>query len=160
MGAADEIAKFHELLKSGAITQQEFDQAKNSILKNPGSEGQSRAFAPQTKPIQSKQAPVNHANQTSPSPVQIGGSVAAGYVAGNLIRDKLLNNDDVNGSIDSSLLGEGELLSASFVEMPSGDVFYQVSETVTFEGVLSENEVEQINQEIDSGENEGFFDFF
>lgn len=162
MSAADEIAKFHELLLSGAINEEEFANAKASILKDTPGPTVSKGFAAQTEPIKSKVQNVAPRIQNAASPLQMGATVAAGYVAGHYIKDKLLNNDDTTNIIDHSFIGGSESISASFVEMPSGDVFYEVSDTVTFEGTLSQDEVQQINNDFDSGDSGdtgGFFDF-
>lgn len=159
MSAADEIAKFHELLLSGAINEAEFAKVKASILKGTPAPLVSKGFAPQTQPIKSNVQNAAPRIQNGSSPLQMGASVAAGYVAGQFLKDKLLNNDDTANIIDHSLISGNDVISASFVEMPSGDVFYEVSETVTYEGTLSENEVQQINDDFDSDDSGGFFDF-
>jgi len=162
MSAADEIAKFHELLLSGAINEQEFASAKASILKGTPVAPISKGFAAQSQPIKSNVQNAVPRIKNANSPLEIGASVAAGYVAGQFIKDKLLNNHDTTDIIDHSFISGSDAISANFVEMPSGDIFYEVSETVTYEGTLSQNEVQQINEDFDSGDSGdsgGFFDF-
>lgn len=160
MSAADEIAKFHELLKAGAISEQEFADAKESILKGSPT-APSRGFAPQTMPIAGNAMNAGTRNQNGPSPLEIGASVAGGYVAGQFLKDKLFNNNDESTSaMEHMHISEGEVISADFVGLSNGDVYYEVSETVTYEGTLSESEIQEMNQEFDSGDSDGFFDIF
>jgi len=160
MGAADEIAKFHELLKSGAISQEEFDSMKANLIGGASSKGAAangtRGFAavktPVTpvEPIKPNAARDNGNGpriQNGASPLQMGASVAAGVVGGRLIADRLLNNEQtVDVVTGTAVFADGETISAAAVEMPNGDVFYSVTDTVTYQGMLTEEQVNELTE--------------
>ncbi len=180
MGAAEEIAKYHELLKSGAITEEEFAQFKASQISGSSAQSGGRGFAAMTQPIAADSPTKSRMkDSTRPTPriqngassLQMGASVAAGYVGGHLIADRLLNNDQTTEIITgTTLFANGEMISAAAIEMPNGDVFYSVTDTITYQGVLTQDEVIEINSESDAGSynsgehdsdaSEGFSDFF
>ena len=167
MGAADEIAKYHELLKSGAISQEEFDSLKATLIGGAakgatpanGTRGFAAVKTPVTpvEPIKPNAARDNGNRpriQNGASPLQMGASVAAGVVGGRLIADRLLNNEQtVDVVTGTAVFADGETISAAAVEMPNGDVFYSVTDTVTYQGMLTEDQVNELTEggEFDAG---------
>lgn len=172
MGAAEEIAKFHELLKSNAITQEDYEHAKSQILGNlalnqPPNSNALQADSQTNHFTTPSPQPTTQSRHSGASPLQTGAAVAAGVVGGRLLADRLLNNDETITTLDASLFGDGTTLAVNFVEMPNGDVFYQLSETVSYDGVLTQQDITQLDQDFDNGDsvfsdqdNSGFADFF
>jgi hypothetical protein len=190
MSAADEIARYYELFKSGAISEAEFTAAKATLLgQQTNSPSSTRGFAA----IQTPPTPAANRTETSnskkapkimnnPRPFQVGAAAAAGVVGGRLISDKLLNNDDpVAFATESISFAGGDVISGAAVEMPNGDVFYSISENFgsgihSIDGMMTADQVEAFNEDysdngvIDSshtshdsgGDSGGFegFDFF
>jgi hypothetical protein len=160
MSAAEEIAKFYELYKAGAITDAEFATAKAKLLgatatppvatPSAGAATPAPSAGKGTKPkgagAQSSQKMPN-----IPSPVQTGVAVAAGFVGGRLIADQLLDDpstDPTSFATETITFPNGDVLSGSAVEMPNGDFFYSVTETSgvdiqTVSGTMTAEEVEE-----------------
>jgi hypothetical protein len=167
MGAAEEIAKFYELFKIGALTEAEFTAAKASLI------GGSQTAQTPTKGYASGTTPnvgsnSNNANKKpqgkskaaqrpagAPNPLQTGVAVAAGVVGGRLISDKLLDDpstDPATLSTETITFPDGDTFSGAAVEMPNGDVFYSITESTessiqTFTGSLTAQEVAELNND-------------
>jgi len=104
MSAADEIAKYFDLFKAGAITEAEFTAAKASLIGTPqpaqtatknnvngaapaaGNNANGANKNPKNNPKAGQKFPANA------NPLQTGVAVAAGVVGGRLISDKLLDD--------------------------------------------------------------------
>jgi hypothetical protein len=190
MNAAEEIARYFELLKSGAITEAEFTAAKATLLgQQTNSPSNTRGFAAiQTPPTpaanksqtnNSKKAPKI---QNNPHPFQVGAAAAAGVIGGRLISDKLLSNDDpIAFATETISFPDGDVISGAAVEMPNGDVFYSISDNFgsgihSIDGMMTSDQVEALNNDFadngvidssnvshdDSGDSGDFegFDFF
>ena len=164
MSAAEEIAKFYELYKAGAITDAEFATAKAKLLgatatppvatPSAGAATPAPSAGKGTKPkgagAQSSQKMPN-----IPSPVQTGVAVATGFVGGRLIADQLLDDpssDPTSFATETITFPNGDVLSGSAVEMPNGDYFYSVTETSgvdiqTVSGTMTADEVEEFMAE-------------
>lgn len=159
MSAAEEIAKFYELLKAGAITEAEFTAAKAKLLgATPTPPADSRGAAAAPKPKQTNQGgkPKQSAPQPAgkkggvPTPIQTGVAVAAGVVGGRLISDKLLSDpstDPTAFATETITFPDGDVVSGTAFEMPNGDVFYSVTETSgldvhTVAGTMTADEAE------------------
>jgi len=172
MSAAEEIAKFFELLKIGAITESEFAAAKatliggtqtsqNAAKGNPigaGSDGSNKA-----KPSSKLNQNNSRNGQKFPSnlnPVQTGiavaaGVVGAGVVGGRLISDRLLDDpstDPAAFTTETITFPDGDIISGSAVEMPNGDFFYSITESTesnfhTMTGSLTAEEVQDLNHD-------------
>ena len=167
MSAAEEIAKFYELFKAGAITEAEFTAAKAKLLgaapTPPADTRGAAAIKPKPadqggKPKQSAPQPAQK-NGGVPSPVQTGVAVAAGMVGGRLITDKLLDDpstDPTAFATETITFPDGDVVTGAAFEMPNGDVFYSVTETSgvdvhTVAGSMTAEEAEAFVNEDTSG---------
>jgi len=190
MNAAEEIARYFELLKSGAITEAEFTAAKATLLgQQTNSPSNTRGFAAiQTPPTPAANKPQTNNSkkapkiQNNPNPLQVGAAVAAGVVGGRLLSDKLLGNDDpIAFATETISFPDGDVITGAAVEMPNGDVFYSISDSFgpgihTVDGMMTADQVEAFNEDYsnqgsienasteydNSGDSGGFegFDFF
>jgi hypothetical protein len=175
MSAAEEIAKFHELYKAGAITEAEFTAAKAKLLgASPTPPADTRgAAAIKPKPAPQGGKPQNNAPQTPqknggvPSPIQTGVAVAAGMVGGRLISDKLLDDpstDPTAFATETITFPDGDVVTGAAFEMPNGDVFYSVTETSgldvhTVAGSMTAEEAEAfVNDDTSGGHDFGGHD--
>ena len=158
MSAAEEIAKFYELFKAGAITESEFTAAKSKLLGTsptpPADTRGAAAIKPKTadqggKPKQATPQPAQKKGSV-PTPLQSGLAVAAGVVGGRLIGDKLLDDPSTEPTAfatETITFPDGDVLSGAAFEMPNGDVFYSVTETSgldihTVSGTMTSDEAE------------------
>ena len=165
MSAADEIAKYFDLFKAGAITEAEFTAAKASLIGTPqpaqtatknnvsgaapaaGNNANGANKNPKNNPKTGQKFPANA------NPLQTGVAVAAGVVGGRLISDKLLDDpstDPATLSTETITFPDGDTFSGAAVEMPNGDVFYSITESTessiqTFTGSLTAQEVAELN---------------
>jgi hypothetical protein len=164
MSAAEEIAKFYELYKAGAITDAEFATAKAKLLgatatppvatPSAGAATPAPSAGKGTKPKGASAQPTQKA-QSIPQPVQTGVAVAAGFVGGRLIADQLLDDpstDPTSFATETITFPNGDVLSGAAVEMPNGDFFYSVTETSgvdiqTVSGTMTAEEVEEFMAE-------------
>jgi hypothetical protein len=164
MSAAEEIAKFYELYKAGAITDAEFATAKATLLgatPTPPTATPSAGVATPAPTAGKETKPKGAGAQSSqkkpsvPSPVQTGVAVAAGVVGGRLIADQLLDDpstDPASFATETITFPNGDVLSGSAVEMPNGDYFYSLTETSggdiqTVSGTMTADEVEEFMAE-------------
>jgi hypothetical protein len=175
MSAAEEIAKFYELFKAGAITEAEFTTAKAKLLgaapTPPTDTRGAAAIKPKPadqggKPKQSAPQPAQK-NGGVPSPIQTGVAVAAGMVGGRLISDKLLDDpstDPTAFATETITFPDGDVVTGAAFEMPNGDVFYSVTETSgldvhTVAGSMTAEEAEAfVNEDTSSGHDFGGHD--
>lgn len=167
MSAAEEIAKFYELFKAGAITEAEFATAKAKLLGTaPTPPADTRgAAAIKPKPVDQSGKPKQGAPKPAqksggvPSPVQTGVAVAAGVIGGRLIADKLLDDPSTDPTAFASetiTFPDGDVVTGAAFEMPNGDVFYSVTETSgldvhTVSGSMTADEAEAFVNEDSSG---------
>jgi hypothetical protein len=167
MSAAEEIAKFYELFKIGAITEAEFTAAKASLIGGAQTaQNATKGYASGTTPNVGSNANSDYKNAQGkskaakraagvPNPLQTGVAVAAGVVGGRLISDKLLDDpstDPAAFATETITFPDGDIISGSAVEMPNGDVFYSITESTessiqTFTGALTAQEVEDLDQD-------------
>lgn len=170
MSAAEEIAKFYELFKAGAITEAEFTAAKAKLLgASPTPPADTRgAAALKPKPADQGAKPKQSAPQPAgkkggvPTPIQTGVAVAAGVVGGRLISDKLLSDpstDPTAFATETVTFPDGDVVSGTAFEMPNGDVFYSVTETSgldvhTVAGTMTADEAEAFVNDENAGMDE------
>ena len=161
MSAADEIARYYELFKSGAISESEFTAAKATLLgQQSNSPSNIRGFAAmQTPPASAANKPQTDNSkkapriQNNPNPFQVGAAAAAGVVGGRLISDKLLSNDDpVAFATETISFPDGDVIAGAAVEMPNGDVFYSISDNFgsgihSIDGMMTADQVEALNND-------------
>jgi hypothetical protein len=167
MSAADEIAKYFDLFKAGAITEAEFATAKASLIGSPqpaqtATKNNVNAAAPAvgnnsngSSKNQKNNSKTGQKFPANTNPLQTGVAVAAGVVGGRLISDKLLDDpstDPATLSTETITFPDGDTFSGAAVEMPNGDVFYSITEstessTQTFTGSLTAQEVAELNND-------------
>ena len=167
MSAADEIAKYFDLFKAGAITEAEFTAAKAALIGAPQSaQGATKNNAPVAAPATGNNVNGSNKNpkknaKTGPrfpantNPLQTGVAVAAGVVGGRLISDKLLDDPSTDPAVLSTetiTFPDGDTFAGAAVEMPNGDVFYSITESTessiqTFTGSLTAQEVAELNND-------------
>jgi hypothetical protein len=164
MSAAEEIAKFYELFKIGAITEAEFTAAKASLIGTSATPHNApKGYAAVSTPNVNNNVNKNTKGKSKsaqrpsgiPNAVQTGAAVAAGVVGGRLLSDKLLNDpstDQAAFATETITFPDGDTISGSAVEMPNGDVFYSITESTetsihTVTGALTAQEVEELNQD-------------
>lgn len=168
MSAADEIARYFDLFKAGAITEAEFTAAKAKLLgtttpppANTPTDTRGAA-ALKTPPSQQKSgnnqnnnSKNNQRSQGGANPLQTAAAVATGVVGGHLIADRLLgdpSSDPATFATETITFENGDVMTGAAVEMPNGDVFYSITEdtggeVINYSGTMTAEEVEEFNND-------------
>lgn len=157
MSAAEEIARYFDLLKAGAITESEFATAKASLLgaSQPGTSAVKNQAVGKAKENPKAVKKV----QGNPNPLHTGVAVAAGVVGGRLIADQLLDDPSVDPAAfatETITFPDGDTFAGAAVEMPNGDVFYSITESTgseiyTMTGTLTADQVQDFNNDYSEG---------
>ena len=120
MSVVDELTALHNLLKSGGITQSEFEELKKRVIKGN---------------MQEVARIANSAQKSGPNPLQVGAMAAGATMATRLIMDHLKNDRELRAQIEK--LQDSPLAS---LNLDNADAVQVTTFDTTSEGISEQTD--------------------